>query len=241
MSLQDFEKINALLGRGFVATKVGGFRPDDFVLDVGCSYGYFERLYLSRIVRKAIGIDINAGYVFAAQQADSSSRFIVASAEALPFGDSTFTYVVCLDSLEHFANDKRAIEEIRRVLKDNGRLLISVPNKFLDVLDPEFPQHRHYSINDLETLLEGFEIERTYTAGFLIWLFTFWIRRLGTKFIGRICQLLHINEMPYRNLMRWVLDRIAHIDFVINYGWGFSLTVLARKKGTYFPLPSKQG
>jgi len=227
---QPAERIDVLLGRGYVAARIGEIRKDDFVLDVGCAYGYFERLYLNHRARKVIGVDINANHITTAHQADGSSVYLVASAEALPFTDSSFTYVTCLDSLEHFVNDRKAISEMSRVLRQGGRILISVPNKFCDFLDPEFPRHRHYSVADLRSLLSDFEIERTYVAGFLLYQLVSWLRWVGIRIIIRTCGFLRVNDMPCRNLLRWILDRIAHLDFLFNYGFGFSLTLVARKR-----------
>ena len=49
---------------------------------------------------------------------------------ALPYGAATLRRVLCLDVLEHlsFADQPRALEELRRVVADSGELLFSVPN-----------------------------------------------------------------------------------------------------------------
>ena len=49
---------------------------------------------------------------------------------SLPFDDSSFDTVLCLDVLEHveLLAQPKALSEIARVLKDDGRLLLSVPN-----------------------------------------------------------------------------------------------------------------
>lgn len=50
-----------------------------------------------------------------------------ADARNLPFSESTFDIVVCLDVLEHIVEDQLATSEIFRVLKPGGRFLIAVP------------------------------------------------------------------------------------------------------------------
>ena len=44
----------------------------------------------------------------------------------LPYGDDYFDMAVSLDVFEHIENDRRAIGEIRRVLKRNGALISAV-------------------------------------------------------------------------------------------------------------------
>jgi SAM-dependent methyltransferase len=47
--------------------------------------------------------------------------------EGLSFGDARFDVVVCMDVLEHVNDPARAMEQIARVLKPGGELLLSVP------------------------------------------------------------------------------------------------------------------
>ena len=46
----------------------------------------------------------------------------------LPYKDDSFDFVVCVEGLEHIENPANAIREFSRVLKTNGKLVISVPN-----------------------------------------------------------------------------------------------------------------
>ena len=48
----------------------------------------------------------------------------------LPFGDQSFDIVICKDILEHVLEPMVVLQEVRRVLKDNGYIVISVPNHF---------------------------------------------------------------------------------------------------------------
>jgi len=47
---------------------------------------------------------------------------------ALPYEDSEFHYITCLEGLEHIENPHQAIREFARLLAPGGRLIISVPN-----------------------------------------------------------------------------------------------------------------
>lgn len=47
---------------------------------------------------------------------------------SLPYADSQFDYVTCLEGLEHIENPQQAIREFQRMLKPGGQLLISIPN-----------------------------------------------------------------------------------------------------------------
>lgn len=75
----------------------------------------------------------------------------------LPFEDNTFDLVCAFDVIEHIKDDELAIKEIRRVLKTNGKIFLTVPAyKFLwshhDVVNHHF---RRYTLKDIRTLFQS--------------------------------------------------------------------------------------
>ena len=50
--------------------------------------------------------------------------------EGIPFDDKTADYIICLEVMEHLENATFFIKELKRVLKDDGKLIISVPNPY---------------------------------------------------------------------------------------------------------------
>ncbi|MFN2516536.1 MAG: class I SAM-dependent methyltransferase [Pyrinomonadaceae bacterium] len=46
----------------------------------------------------------------------------------LPYEDSSFDYITCIEGLEHIENPQQAIREFSRVLKTTGHLIVSIPN-----------------------------------------------------------------------------------------------------------------
>jgi SAM-dependent methyltransferase len=52
---------------------------------------------------------------------------VQADAAVLPFRDAAFDGVVCAELLEHVYDPRRVIQEVRRVLKPGGRLVITAP------------------------------------------------------------------------------------------------------------------
>ncbi len=54
----------------------------------------------------------------------SAITFMVGDAEQLPFESGYFDMVTCSNSFHHYPNQLQAVREMRRVLKDNGELLI---------------------------------------------------------------------------------------------------------------------
>lgn len=66
--------------------------------------------------------------------------------------DNSFDFVICFQVIEHIKNDKFFVEEIFRVLKNNGKFIVTTPN--IKKTLTRNPWHiREYTIEELETLL----------------------------------------------------------------------------------------
>lgn len=97
------------------------------ILDIGCNYGEIARV-LSRY-NQVTGIDTDIKALNHAKEYCLDAKFIQASAVKLPFGRNSFDVVICLSVLEHIKEDQKVLREISRVLKKNGELILTVPDK----------------------------------------------------------------------------------------------------------------
>lgn len=92
-----------------------------------------------------------------------------ASALAIPFRDGTFDVVAAFDVIEHCEPEKRALDELARVLGERGRLLVSVPAYSWAWSDHDVRagHHRRYTRPRLVAAVEsaGFRVTRC-TYGF---------------------------------------------------------------------------
>ena len=100
------------------------------VLDVACGEGYGSSL-LARVARSVVGVDISAEAIShaAAVYPGVNLAFRVGSASCLEFQDDAFDVVVSFETIEHLLEQAQMLAEIRRVLRPNGFLLISSPNR----------------------------------------------------------------------------------------------------------------
>lgn len=95
--------------------------PSQRVLDLGCGAGSLRTLSAGLNI---IGVDLDPKELARNRELPGAC----AESHLLPFANGSFDLVVCHHAMEHFRDAPAAIREIRRVLKQEGRLYVSVPD-----------------------------------------------------------------------------------------------------------------
>lgn len=105
------------------------------VLDVASGEGYGTAL-LSQTARRVVGVEIDRASVDHASRAYARPglSFLLGDARAIPLADASVDMVVSFETLEHFLEHAVFLAEIRRVLRADGQLVISSPDR--DVYSP---------------------------------------------------------------------------------------------------------
>jgi len=82
--------------------------------------------------------------------------YVVADGTKLPFKEDVFSHTICSEVLEHIPDDMAAIQELARVMKPAGRLIITFPHrKFYFAIDDRFVKHyRRYEISEMDNKLK---------------------------------------------------------------------------------------
>ncbi len=133
ISSQRFWHLNKFME---IAKKI---HPHEKVLDVGCGPGSFLSVLGNfHPTVNAVGIDIAEKQIAYAQQniatqfSDKRIQFLKAQEPglSLPFNDNSYDVVTCIEVIEHIHPylAHKTLQEIRRVLKPEGRLVMSTPN-----------------------------------------------------------------------------------------------------------------
>src|SRR5205807_8540278 len=105
-------------------------QPSDRVLDLGCGTGWASRR-MARIVTAGdvVGLDVADEMLNRARQASQgipNVRYVCGSAENIPAKDNTFTKVLSVESFYYYADQGKALGELRRVMAPGGRLFILI-------------------------------------------------------------------------------------------------------------------
>lgn len=154
------------------------------ILNVGVGNGYFEqKLILQNKQIKLYGIDISP-YSIKKINTKISGDFRIANIQKIPFQTNLFDYVLALDVLEHL--NKRelivGLKEICRVIKVNGKLIISVP---INENNRDRIANRHmisFSINNLTQILTKLRYEIIDQRELYAFRKFYWIKSILIKY-----------------------------------------------------------
>lgn len=127
------------------------------ILDVACGTGHGSELLLAR--GEVVGLDRDPAAVAVARTRAPQADFLVAAIPPIPFDDDHFDAAISFETLEHIEDDRGFAAELRRVVKRDGRVLISSPNRAAtspNVVPPPNPFHvREYLLPDLVDLMRA--------------------------------------------------------------------------------------
>ena len=148
MHLADYET-----AQKFVAGKV--------VLDLGCNSGYGTKL-LSQYCNHVTGVDVSPAAIEAAKThcQNNNASFQVVDGITLPFEPATFDVVTSFQVVEHLVDYDAYLNEIRRVLKPEGIVILTTPNAEIRFKPGDKPWNRfhvhEFRGDELMEFLQGY-------------------------------------------------------------------------------------
>ncbi len=130
------------------------------ILEIGSNLGYFTGQVAKETGSQVVGIDTNTSkwvYKIArARNKDNSTSFVQGDqTTGLAFQDGSFDQVIMSHVIEHFEDPTPLVNEIRRVLKETGTLIVSIPRERF--LGENTKDHKvlYSSLEQLRSQLEG--------------------------------------------------------------------------------------
>jgi glycosyltransferase involved in cell wall biosynthesis/ubiquinone/menaquinone biosynthesis C-methylase UbiE len=140
---------------------------DKDVLDIACGEGYGTAM-LARRARQVHGVDISSETVAhaCAKYNSPNTRFIVGSCDAIPLPNQSVDLVVSFETIEHHDKHEEMMLEIKRVLRPNGVIIISSPDKKVYSLEANYSNPFHvkelFSEEFRKLLANHFKNTRTF-------------------------------------------------------------------------------
>lgn len=129
-------------------------------LDIGCGDAGISRILFKGHQPIDLGIDLDKSAIKKARQSNFYKKVMAVDAANMPFKAGSFQTVISNSTFEHIVNDKKAVQQVSRVLKPKGVFILTVPSTRLQ---PYFTQkinrrvsHRHYrSLSGWRQLLKA--------------------------------------------------------------------------------------
>ncbi len=98
--------------------------------DAGCGNGIYLKYFQNNHPNVGLyGFDFSKTIVDITKQNTGLDTIITGNLEESPFGDGKFDLILCTQVIEHMIDDKKAMSELHRMLKESGYLVISTDNK----------------------------------------------------------------------------------------------------------------
>lgn len=116
---------NKIISSNFFPYGISGKR----ILEIGVG-GEGGLIYPLKENNNVFGVDVSDSAILNCRQMGLEVKKINLDIESLPFDNSYFDIILAFEVFEHFSNPQHAIEEIKRVLKIGGLVIISIPTPF---------------------------------------------------------------------------------------------------------------
>jgi ubiquinone/menaquinone biosynthesis C-methylase UbiE len=198
------------------------------LLEIGCGLGT-DLLQFARGGAEVTGVDLTPMSIELVKKrfalSGLSVRAQVADAEMLPFSDDSFDAVYSFGVLHHTPNTQKAVDEVYRVLKPGGRIIIMLYHR----------HSMHVVLGSLYTKARNLSNEGTRTSEEWVRIYDGDGNPLGKSYTrGEVRSMFHrFKELqlqtvdPYRRR----LPRIANIlnQSLVASWWGFWLVIKGKK------------
>lgn len=120
------QKFNDLMAKQVVFGMLGDCLGKS-ILDCGCGTGRFVEFF-TKAGASVVGADVSDKMINIAREKTPTATFIKADVFSLPLNDKSFDVVTCSQVLTHLHNYEKPLLEMKRVLKDDGVIVIDVRN-----------------------------------------------------------------------------------------------------------------
>lgn len=146
-------------------------------MDAGAGAGHYLG-FLGERFSNVVGFEFSKDGIRQSRESMKDEPFIINGSllERLPFEDNLFDFILCSETLEHLDGLEIALDELKRVLKKCGKLLITVPNftklsfeYIREIVSGKDPTHIHrYNFCRWEKILSRhFKIKKITSSSFI--------------------------------------------------------------------------
>lgn len=143
------------------------------ILDIGCNEGYLGAA-IKMSDNEVVGVDINEQSIVKAKEVLDDAHVVNVLEEKIPYPDKYFDVIIMTEVIEHFLLPEDVMKEARRLLKDDGFIIITTPNFLF------FANRKKILFGDFEYTESGF-LDRGHVHFFQINSFEKMLKQLDLK------------------------------------------------------------
>lgn len=184
------------------------YATNKVAVDVGCGTG-FGIDWVAQSSTMAVGGDLSFQNLKRAKSRSDMRRWVQLDAQALPFRSSVVDVVTCFESMYYFPDIPIFLAEAHRVLRPQGRLLVSFPNKSRPGFNPSPGSYAYPDGRDFTGLCRevGFSSAEIYGA------FDLGPQPVGRRVLDHSRRMIaRLGLMPKSMALRGMLKRLAYRD-----------------------------
>lgn len=195
------------------------------ILEIGCGIGNFT----NSLIRfgDIWAIDINKNYIRETEQlVNGQAKIGFGDIESgiYFFGKKKFDCIVCINVLEHIKRDKQAFENLGKLLKAEGYLILLVPaHDFLfSKLDESIGHYRRYSMRQLYEMIweNGLTVLKSWKLNFL--------GAIGWFIAGKFLNERKVNEEKIK-IFNFFAPLFLRFENLVEPHIGTSILIIVKK------------
>jgi ubiquinone/menaquinone biosynthesis C-methylase UbiE len=172
------------------------------ILDAGCGDGRFVNELCKQGFTDITGTDYSERALAFGRLFVPHAKFVQGDFTKLPFTDGQFDFIFLIETLEHIPPEEISpiLKEFKRILKNDGSLIITVPSLYGGAPDAKSKHYQHFTVESLTaSVVPHFEVEEMYGQDLIS---KFHLHKLYYKLIDN--SLWEIKKLKrYYNLNVW--------------------------------------
>lgn len=213
---------------------------ESVILEVGCSSGYMlNRLKQTFPQAIVMGSDVVTEPLEKLAQHLPNTPFFRFDLMHCPLPDNSVDGIILLNVLEHIADDVEAINQIYRILKPEGIVIIEVPAgpNLYDIYDRIMLHFRRYKLSHLNTLLKkkNFRILKKSHLGFFLYPAFWLIKKRNKRLLSKPVDVQrkyvekNIQQTGKSKLMHQIMKTELKIGKYLSFPFGIRCLITCKK------------
>lgn len=201
------------------------------ILEVGSGIGTFSEKIIRNFPKSEITLtDISQEYIHQLRNRFKEKNITIQKLDLNvvehyeKIGFEKFDSIIALNVLEHVKNDEFALEQLYKMLRKGGNLILLIPcHKFLyNVIDSSIGHYRRYTKKDLEKKISKtkFKLEKIFYFNM--------IGILGWYVNGNICKKTNVNDTAFKIFDKFI-PCIKKTEKVLGKKIGISIICYLKK------------